>query len=72
MKIEDLWYRSPRCRRTPLRAGGFALTFLLPKLIGSRFRVQGSRFKGYKMLISRTFQSTVWNGHFHPLGETVL
>jgi len=24
------------------------------------------------MLISITFKSTGWNGHFHPLGETVL
>ncbi|CAB1081057.1 hypothetical protein D1AOALGA4SA_8717 [Olavius algarvensis Delta 1 endosymbiont] len=36
------------------------------------FQVQGSKFKGFKMLIYRTLQSTVWNYHFHPLGETVL
>jgi hypothetical protein len=76
---------------------------LLPKVIGSRFRVQarpgatgcvfkiafifygigfpspdlempglGQGFKGYKMLISITLHSTVWIGHFHPLGETAL
>jgi hypothetical protein len=32
----------------------------------------GQGFKGYKMLISITLKSTVWIGHFHPLGETAL
>ena len=32
----------------------------------------GQGFKGYKMLISITLNSTVWIGHFHPLGEAAL
>ena len=37
-------------------------------MIGSKFRVQGS--KVFKIMISIILYSIVWIGLFHPLGET--
>jgi hypothetical protein len=41
--------------------------FLL--LLYQKRSVQGSRFKGNKMLISITLYAVVWTGLIHPLGE---
>ncbi|CAB1084700.1 hypothetical protein D1AOALGA4SA_12210 [Olavius algarvensis Delta 1 endosymbiont] len=46
--------------------------YLKCSVLGSGVRVQGSRFKDYKSLIFLPLLSTVWIGHFHPLGETAL
>ena len=38
--------------------------------LSDRFRVQGSRFKDYNVLISIILYSMVRIGRIHPLGET--
>ena len=48
------------------------VALLGPKLIGSRFQVKGSRFKGYNCLKLLTILIRIRNTRLHPLGEKAL